>query len=115
MLNVTSCKYRKEKRLGPFEKIITAFYSLVIFRNLQNDKVLIKFFQLLESLTGDSLEQVKKYSSFVSELFNSGYNFTDFRNHQAVSAVSQQFKNPNKAINGLHFFLQFPLIGNRFR
>lgn len=74
--------------MGPFEKIITAFYSLVIFRNLQNDKVLIKFFQLLESLTGDSLEQVKKYSSFVSELFNSGYNFTEYLLHSIINDVN---------------------------
>lgn len=65
--------------LNPFEKTNLLFHSLTIFRNLTKDEVLIKFCRLLESfLSESSLEQVDRYSAFVSELFKTSFNFTEY-------------------------------------
>jgi predicted AAA+ superfamily ATPase len=62
-----------------FDRLNLLFHSLVIFRGLLSDKVMLRFFDLLNSLSkGDSSQQVEKYASFVSLLFKTCDNLTDY-------------------------------------
>ncbi len=61
-----------------FDRLNLLFHSLVIFRRLLEDKVMLKFFDLTNSVSEDSSEQVKKYAAFVSLLFKANDSFTDY-------------------------------------
>lgn len=53
-------------------------HSLVIFRNLLNDKVIIKLLELLDSIPKSISEQIDSYSAFVSQLFMVSDNLTEY-------------------------------------
>ena len=52
--------------------------SLIIFRNLLEDKVIQKLLALHQSLSENSTDKVSRYASFVSELFAESQNLTDY-------------------------------------
>ena len=60
------------------EKIKSAIYSMVIFRNLLKDPVINKFIDMTENMDKDVSEAVRAYSEFVSKLFESNINFSDY-------------------------------------
>lgn len=53
-------------------------HSMVIFRNLLNDKVMQKLSVLLSGGSGDTLAKISGYSDFVAELFKNTDNFSDY-------------------------------------
>lgn len=55
-----------------------ALHSLVIFRNLLADKVVVKFIALLDSHDKPVLAKISSYSAFVAELFKTTDNFSDY-------------------------------------
>lgn len=66
--------------MNNFREMYVKFNSLVIFKGLLKNNVLQKFFTMLESLSGDTIDRVGNYASFVSELFNKqeDRNFTEY-------------------------------------
>ena len=53
-------------------------HSLVIFRNLLKDKVIIHLQELLSCDTENTIEQVSRYSAFASALLEERENLTDY-------------------------------------
>lgn len=71
--------------------------SLVIFKNLKNDKAVADLSGLLSGASGTIAEQVALYSSFVSKLYEEGINLTDYILSRVLSdenpAVFQRAQN----------------------
>lgn len=60
------------------ENIKTGLYSMVIFRNLIEDPVIDKFINMVDYMDKDVNMAVKTYSDFVSKLFESNMNLSDY-------------------------------------
>ncbi len=60
------------------ENIKTGLYSMVIFRNLIEDPVMDKFINMVDYMDKDVNMAVKTYSDFVSKLFESNMNLSDY-------------------------------------
>lgn len=60
------------------ENIKTGLYSMVIFRNLIEDPVIDKFINMVDYMDKDVNIAVKTYSDFVSKLFESNMNLSDY-------------------------------------
>lgn len=62
-----------------WNEIKSEIYSLVIFRNLLENKILSSFLNLICTLENDDdSEKVKAYAEFTSQLYKKGSNFTDY-------------------------------------
>lgn len=62
-----------------WNKIKSEIYSLVIFRNLLENKILSAFLNLVCTLDrDDDAEKVKKYAEFTAQLYKKGGNFTEY-------------------------------------
>lgn len=64
--------------MNNLEEMNLRLHSLVIFRKLLSDKVIIALSNLLSITDKDVLEQINSYSSFVYELFLENGNLTDY-------------------------------------
>lgn len=60
------------------ENIKTGLYSMVIFRNLIEDPVIDKFINMVDYMYEDVNMAVKTYADFVSKLFESNMNLSDY-------------------------------------
>jgi hypothetical protein len=62
-----------------WNKIKSEIYSLVIFRNLLENKILSAFLNLICTLDmEDDAEKVKRYAEFTAQLYKKGNNFTQY-------------------------------------
>ena len=69
---------KDDEEMKELSKINIDLHSIVIFRNLLNDKVIKEFILLLDSENEITLKKVSAYSAFVSELFKVTDNFSDY-------------------------------------
>ena len=64
--------------MNKFKQLHIELHSLVIFRNILKDDVLLKFLNMLSSLDEADLDQLTCYTEFVNALFQHTNNFSDY-------------------------------------
>ena len=64
--------------MNKFKQLHIELHSLVIFRNVLQDDVLLKFFNMLSSADETDLAQLTCYVEFVNALFQHTNNFSDY-------------------------------------
>lgn len=64
--------------MNKFEQLYMDLHSLVIFRNLLRDNVIMKFISVLSSLDDTKLNQLDRYANFMNALFKQTNNFSDY-------------------------------------
>ena len=91
--------------MDKFKQLHIELHSLVIFRNLLKDDVLVKFLTLLSSLDDANVNQLDCYAEFLNTLFQHSNDFSDYllktvlrddnffiKNYQKNQAISASFE-----------------------